>query len=65
MKEVLMFNRLFISNRRIPARFFRMRMAGLLLAFTGAWVIAACAQQPAPVNKSSAAAESSDRKSVV
>ena len=54
-----MFNRLFISNRRIPARFFRMRMAGLLLAFTGAWVIAACAQQPAPVNKSSAAAESS------
>jgi Do/DeqQ family serine protease len=53
-----MFNRLFISNRRIPAPFKKM-IAGLLLAFAGAGVITACAQQPAPDNKSSAAAESS------
>jgi len=53
-----MLNRLLISNRRIPTPF-KMMIARLLLAVAGAWVISACAQQPAPNTKSSAAAESS------
>ena len=46
-EEVSMLNRLLISHR-MPVSFFKMMMAGLLLASACAWIFTACVRQPAP-----------------
>ena len=51
-----MLNQSLISHR-IPAPFFKMMMAGLLLAFVCSWIFAACNQQPVQSIKPSATTE--------